>query len=51
MYFYRASTDYADQCTNLYHCFVFSLDLGFRADAAIVGFLDSPDTILDQFAT
>lgn len=51
LYYYRASIDYSSECSTLYNCFVFSIDLGFRADAGIAGYNDNnPDAVVDIFA-
>lgn len=45
-YFYRAENDYPAECTSLYHCFSFSLDIGFRSDSGLAGYADDEDSIL-----
>jgi len=36
IYYYYGEAVYPDACTNLYFCFMFSLDQGFKQDAGVV---------------
>lgn len=44
-----AEISFSSECSTLYNCFVFSLDLGFRTDSGVAGYTDSSDTILDNY--
>ena len=40
LYFYYGNTNYSANCATLYYCFIFSLSIGFKADAGFVGLYD-----------
>lgn len=50
LYYERASSDFPAECSTFYYCFVFSIDIGFRADAGLVGYADDEDTILGVYS-
>lgn len=37
IYYYYGQRFYSDICTNLYFCFVYSVDQGFKQDPGVVG--------------
>ena len=50
LYYDRAAAQFPVECATLYNCFVFSVDVGFKQDAGLAGYVDDSDTLFTAYA-